>query len=138
MTTRIPESHKDLIESPIVSTLATITPEGRPHTTIIWRYFDGEVIRFITSRGLQKEKNMQAHPQISLMTLDPDNVGRYVEIRGVVEDISETGAIEALNKMTQYYTGQPAYYGHIVPAENEGTRTHVICRIRIEKVITHG
>jgi PPOX class probable F420-dependent enzyme len=136
MTFTIPESHKDLIEQPIVATLATITPNGKPHTAVIWRFFDGSHILFITSRHLQKAKNIQANPQVSLMVIDPQNPGRYLEIRGVVDEITEEGALHQLDKMTKFYTNKSSYYGDIVPAENKGTRTHIICKIKPIKVIT--
>jgi PPOX class probable F420-dependent enzyme len=138
MAVAIPESHKDLIEKPIVATLATITPSGRPHSTIIWRYYDGSRILFITSRGLQKEKNLQVNPHVSILIIDPDNSERYLEVRGIVDEITEDGALEQLDEITRFYTGKPTYYGHIVPAENKGTRTHVICKIRPTKVYVRG
>jgi PPOX class probable F420-dependent enzyme len=134
----IPESHRDLLERPIVVTLATITPSGQPHLTAIWRYFDGTYIRFITSRGLQKEKNMRANPLVGVMTLDPQNSGRYLEIRGIVEEIIEEGAIEQLDQITHLYTGKPTYYGHIVPLSSKGQRTHVICKIKPTKVVVRS
>ncbi len=138
MSMTIPETHRDLAEQPIVSILATSLPNGQPHTTAIWRYYDGAHVLFITSRGLQKEKNMQAHPYVSIMTLDLQNPARYLEIRGVVEEITEEGAVAQLDRMTQFYTGKPAYYGHIVPAKNKGTRTHVICKIKPTKIYARG
>lgn len=138
MSVIMPESHQDLLDRPIVVTLATITPTGQPHLTAIWRYFDGTHIRFITSIGLQKEKNLRTNPLVSIMTIDPQNSGRYLEIRGVVEEISEQGAIEQLDQIAQFYTGKPTYYGHIVPLADKGKRTHVICKIKPTKVVTRG
>ena len=138
MTIIIPESHKDLIEKPIVVTLATMMPDGRPHTTAIWRLYDGRHILFITSRGLQKERNLQRNPNVSVMALDPGNPYRYLEIRGVVDEIIEEGAVAQLDEITRFYTEHPAYYGYVVPADRFGTRTHVICKIRPVKVITRG
>lgn len=138
MSVIIPESHRDLLERPIVVTLATITPAGQPHLTAIWRYFDGTHLRFITSIGLQKEKNLRANPLVSVMTLDPQNSGRYLEIRGIVEEITAEGAIEQLDQITQLYTGKPTYYGHIEPLEDKGQRTHVICKIKPTKVVARS
>jgi len=87
---------------------------------------------------LQKEKNIQANPDVSVMVLDPQNPYRYLEVRGVVGEIVEEGAIEQLDQIAHFYTGKPTYYGHIVPAERLGTRTHVICKIRPLKVVTRG
>ena len=125
----------DLVEQPIVATLATITPDGKPHTTVIWRFFDGSHFLFITSRHLQKAKNIEANPQVSLMVIDPQNSGRYLEVRGVVEEITETGALDQLDQMTNFYTKKSSYYGDIVPVENKGTRTHIVCKIKPMKVI---
>lgn len=138
MSVTIPDSHKDLLERPIVTILATLMPNGQPHSTVIWRYYDGSHIRFITSRGLQKEKNMVANPLVSLLTLDPHNPARYLEIRGIVDEITEAGAIEQLDQITQLYTGKPAYYGHIVPAKTKGRRTHVICKIKPTRIVVRG
>ena len=134
MSIPIPESHQDLVKQPIVATLATTTPDGKPHSTVIWRFFDGTHFLFITSRHLQKAKNIEANPHVSLMVIDPQNSGRYLEVRGVVDDIAEEGAIEQLDQMTQFYTKKSSYYGDIVPAENKGTRTHIICRIKPTKI----
>ncbi len=138
MTVSIPESHRDLLEGPVVVTLATIMSGDQPHTTAIWCDYDGTQVSFVTSRGVQKEKNLQRQPQVSLMALDMQNPYRYVEIRGVVESITEEGAMDKLNALTQLYTGKPSYYGHIVPAEDEGKSTHVICTITPTKVVIMG
>jgi hypothetical protein len=72
------------------------------------------------------------------LIIDPDNSERYLEVRGIVDEITEDGALEQLDEITRFYTGKPTYYGHIVPAENKGTRTHVICKIRPTKVYVRG
>ena len=138
MSTTIPDAYRDLIDGPVVATLATSFANGQPHTTAVWCSYDGDLISIVTSRGLQKEKNMRANPLVSLMLIDPQNPYRYLEVRGTTVEIAEAGAIEKLNEHTRIYTGKPTYYGHIVPAEDEGSRTHVICKIRPDKVITNG
>jgi hypothetical protein len=72
------------------------------------------------------------------MVIDPDDPERYLEIRGVVDEITEEGALEQLDDICRFYTGHPAYYGYMVPAERLGARTHVICRIRPTKVHTRN
>ena len=138
MSISIPKSHRDLIEGPLVVTLATVMPNGQPHTTAIWCRYDGTHILFSTSQGAQKEKNMRQNPLISLMALDLQNPHRYLEIRGTVEEMFTEGALEELNRITHLNTGQPTYYGHVVPAEEEGKRVHIISKIRPTKVVTRG
>jgi PPOX class probable F420-dependent enzyme len=134
----VPTSHLDLIEGPLVVTLATAFPDGQPQMTAVWCSYDGTHVAVVTSRGLQKEKNMQLNPRVSILALDPENPYRYLEIRGTVDEITEIGAIDKLDEHTRLYTGNPTYYGHIVAAEELGSRAHVVCRIRPSKVITNG
>jgi hypothetical protein len=51
------------------------------------------------------------------MALDLQNPYRYLEVRGTVEEITEAGALEKLNTLTQLYTGKPTYDGYVVPAK---------------------
>ncbi len=138
MSVVIPETHRDLIEKPIVATLATVIPGGQPHTTSIWRKFDGTHVLFTTGQGTQKVKNLEQNPQVSLMNRDPENPYRYLEIRGTVEEISQEEAIEQLDELTKIYTGKPTYYGHIVPAENATKTVHLLCKIKPTKVVAWG
>jgi hypothetical protein len=60
---------------------------------------------------------MQTNRPVSIMALDLQNPYRYLEVRWTVEEITEAGALEKLNALTQLYTGKPTYYGHVVPAK---------------------
>jgi PPOX class probable F420-dependent enzyme len=84
MTTHIPDSHRDLLESN-VATLATIGPDGRPQLSAVWFLAadDGISISLNTSR--QKTKNLTARPPCCLFILDLAVPQRYLEIRGDAE-----------------------------------------------------
>ena len=41
----IPETHRDLLEKPIVVTLGTVAPDGQPFAAVVWRRWDGEFVR---------------------------------------------------------------------------------------------
>lgn len=138
MSASIPETHLDLVEKPLVASLATVMPDGQPQTTLIWFEFDGAKVLFTTGRGTQKEKNILLDPRISLLARDPDNPYRYLEIRGTVESIHEAGAMAQLNRLAQRYTGQPTYYGHVVPAEDEGKTVHLLCQVKPTRVVAVG
>ncbi len=101
----IPETHKDLVERPVIAVLATINPDGSPQASPVWfDYVDGYV-RVNSARGRQKDKNMRARPWVSLVIVDPDNPYRYLEIRGRVVRIMEEGAREHIDALARRYTG---------------------------------
>jgi PPOX class probable F420-dependent enzyme len=81
MTSRIPGSHRDLLEAP-VATLATIGPDGRPQLSAVWFLAENDVVRISLNTSRQKTRNLQANPGANLFILDTANPARYLEIRG--------------------------------------------------------
>ncbi len=127
----IPASHRDLIECPPVAALTTVAPDGYPQTTVVWCDFDGEYVRVSTIRGFAKERNMRRNPRVTLLCYDPSRPLRYLEVRGMVVEMTETGAVELLDHLASNYAGRPTrYYGGAIPAGFAKTEVPVLCRIR--------
>jgi PPOX class probable F420-dependent enzyme len=132
----VPASHLDLVECPAVAALTTVMPDGSPQTSVVWCDFDGECVRVNTMRGFQKERNMRRNPLVTLLCYDPRDDGRYLEVRGAVESMTENGAIEHLDALTSRYAGRPMrYFGECVPAGLAETETPVLCRVRPTHVV---
>ena len=129
----LPESHLDLVSRPIHGVLTTLLPDGQPQSSLVWVDYDGECLRVNTTRQRQKGRNMQANPKVSLLVVNPDDVGRWIEVRGTV-DISEAGALEHLDELTRQYTRHEHYYGGIYPVEQQARETRIICRIKPRKI----
>jgi len=129
----IPDSHRDLLERPINATLVTVMPNGQPQATVVWCGRDGPYVMLSTMRGFQKERNMRARPQVSLVIVDPDDSGRWIEVRGTVE-LTEAGALADLDALTFLYTGLPHYFGDVVPAETAATEIPITCRVMPTRV----
>lgn len=133
MSLPIPESHVDLIVRPIHGVFTTLMPDGQPQSSLVWCDFDGECACVNTSRERQKGKNVLLNPKVSLLVVDPENTGRYIEIRGDAEVI-EDGAIEHLDHVTRMYTPHPRFYGYVHPLEQRDKETRIICRIHATKL----
>jgi PPOX class probable F420-dependent enzyme len=133
MNTSLPESHLDLLARPIHGVLTTMMPDGQPQSSLVWCDYDGECVRVNTSRERQKGRNMQVNPKVSLLVVDPENTGRFLQIRGEVE-LLETGAREHLDEITRQYTRYPQYYGYVFPLEKRECETRIICRIHARKI----
>ena len=136
--TRIPVSHRDLAECPRVAALTTVMPDGSPQTSVVWCDLDpdGEHVRVNTMRGFLKERNMRRDPRVTLLCYDPADDGRYLEVRGTVEEMTEDGALAHLDALTSKYAGRPMrYFGECVPAALAATEIPVLCRIRPTYVV---
>jgi PPOX class probable F420-dependent enzyme len=129
MKTEIPNSHLDLINGPRVAALTTIMPDGQPQTTVVWCNFDGTHVLVNTMRGFQKERNMRANPKVTLLCYDPRQPLRYLEVRGRAVEMTEEGAMEHLDGLSELYIGRKPYFGECVPAELKEKEIPVLCRI---------
>jgi PPOX class probable F420-dependent enzyme len=132
----IPEEFLDLANGPRVAALTTVMPDGGPQTTVVWCDFDGEHIHVNTMRGFRKEKNMRANPRVTLLCYDPRQPLRYLEVRGKVVEMTEEGAEEHLDGLSERYIGKKPYFGECVPAELKETEVPVLCRILPTRVTT--
>ena len=135
MRQQIPADFFNLVDGPPVAALTTLMPDGRPQTTVVWCDFDGACVRVNTMRGFRKERNMRADPRVTLLCYDPQEPRRYLDIRGMVIEMTEKGALAHLDALSERYTGASPYFGACVPAELQATETPVLCRIRPSRVI---
>jgi PPOX class probable F420-dependent enzyme len=133
MNTPIPISHVDLLTRPIPGVLTTMMPDGQPQSSLVWCDFDGEYARVHTSRERQKGKNMKCNPRVSLLIVDSENTGRFIQIRGDAE-LTEEGALDGLDEITRQYTDHPCYYGYVFPLEKKDRETRIICRIHADHI----
>ncbi len=136
----IPASHTDLAQCPRVAALTTVTRDGSPQTSVVWcdleGDLDGQRVRVNTMRGFAKERNMRRRPRVTLLCYDPRRPLRYLEIRGVVVGLDDTGAREHLDAIASAYAGRRVrYFGDVVPAHYAQTEVPVLCRIRPRHVV---
>ena len=136
MNAQIPESFLDLVNGPRLAALTTLMPDGQPQTTAVWCNYDGRHVLVNTMRGFRKEKNMRRNPKVTLLCYDPRQPLRALEVRGVVVEMTEMGALEHLDSLSLLYTGKAPYFGTCVPAHYKETETPVICKILPLHVVT--
>ena len=92
--TSIPDGYDDLLERPIVGTLATVRRDGGPTASPMWFQWDGEFLRFTHTTKRRKLKDLAVEPRLAFTIIDPENPYRYLEVRGEVDHVDEdpTGA----------------------------------------------
>jgi PPOX class probable F420-dependent enzyme len=128
----IPEKYLDLFTKKAFASLATLMPDGRPQVTPVWCDYDGSSVIVNSARGRRKDLNMRAEPRVSLAIIDPENPYRYLEVRGKVTEITESGADAHINKMAKKYLGVDQY-----PYRQPG-EVRVLYKIKPEQVSSMG
>jgi PPOX class probable F420-dependent enzyme len=104
-TSVIPASHADLLVQPAPSHLATIGPEGAPHSTPVWFGWDGEFLRFSQTTDRQKYRNLQREPRVSNALVDVCDSSVSGE-SGVLERIEPDPDKIFINSMAKKLLGE--------------------------------
>lgn len=138
MSVQVPEAFHDLLQDPVVVILTTVSPTGKPYSAAVWRRWDGEHIRLVTDKDTRKYKNMAANPQVTVMTLDPRNPYRYLELGGEVVGFEAEGSLDELDGLTMAYMGKAHYYGDVEPAADVAQYDGVTVKIKPTRVVTFG
>ena len=132
MAQPIPEKYADLFEKQAFGNLGTLMPDGSPQVTPVWVDYDGKYVRINSAKGRVKDKNIRRDPRVSISLQDPANPYRYLEIRGKVVEVTESGADDHINKLSQKYLGNPVY-----PYRQPG-EVRVTYKIEPQKVSSMG
>jgi PPOX class probable F420-dependent enzyme len=102
----LPASHADLLERPLFAHLATVAPDGAPHSSVMWFAWDGEVLRFTHTSTRQKFKNLQHEPRVAVSIHDPEDPYRSLEVRGTVVETVPDDEVASFYKSLQGRYGQ--------------------------------
>lgn len=106
----IPTAFDDLLsEKKAFAHLATIMKDGSPQVTPVWFDYNAGKIRVNTAKGRVKARNMAEGARVALSILDPDNPYRYLQIRGVVSNVTEEGGDAHIDSLAKKYLGKDQY-----------------------------
>ena len=103
MSAQIPADFVELFEKPITVVLATKMADGSMQLNPVWCGFDGEHILVNSAKGRVKDRNMTARPQVTVLALNPENPYHWCEVRGEVVEVTEEGAEELIDDLSEQY-----------------------------------
>jgi PPOX class probable F420-dependent enzyme len=102
-----PDVRRVLDGTPIAH-LATVLPDGGPHTVPLWVDTRGDQVVFLTGPGSRKARNLRRDPRIALSIAPVENPLTPVVVRGrVVEWLDGDAAWEIIDRISTKYTGAP-------------------------------
>jgi PPOX class probable F420-dependent enzyme len=83
--------------------------DGTPQLTPVWFNTDDEYILINSAQGRVKDKNMRSRPQVALVIHNPKNPYRYIQVRGVIAEISGEGGRQHIDDLALKYTGKAGF-----------------------------
>lgn len=101
----IPDTHADLVswDTKSFAHVATIGPDGQPHSSPVWFEWDGVHLIFTIDEKSQRAKNLRRNPKVAISIIDPEDSYRYVELRGGAKSIETDPELVFLTRMSDKY-----------------------------------
>lgn len=124
----LPQNFRDIIKQKAFCHIATLLPDGSPHTTMTWVDTDNTYVLINSVQTHQKVRNMQRDPRVALNVANPTNPSEVVSLRGYVAEITTEGAVEHLEALSQKYMGKSYSFG-------KPGQVRVIIKIAVEKFL---
>jgi PPOX class probable F420-dependent enzyme len=96
------------VESNSIAHLATVLPDGSPHSIPLWVAALDDRIIFLTGPDSQKARNLRRDPRVALSLAPVDNPYEPVIVRGrVVGWIDGDAGWALVDRIALKYIGQP-------------------------------
>ena len=104
----IPEDVRPLLEGRNFAHLATLLPDGSPHSVALWIGVEGDRVVFFTQPTSRKARNLDRDPRLAISVVDRENPYRTGWLRGrVVEKRTGEAALGTIDALAERYTGAP-------------------------------
>ena len=88
--------------------VATVLPDGAPHSVAVWAIYEAGRIAFFTQPSSRKARNLARDPRVALSVVDFENPYRTLRVRGrVVETVEGDAALAIIDRISQHYVGAP-------------------------------
>lgn len=104
----LPENVRALIDAPNIAHVATVLPDGAPHSVPVWIGSVGDRLAFLTSPNSRKARNLAREPRVAISITDRENPHTMAQIRGrVTERLEGDAAWMIIDRLSHKYIGQP-------------------------------
>ncbi|WP_028067930.1 TIGR03618 family F420-dependent PPOX class oxidoreductase [Solirubrobacter soli] len=104
----LPEEVRDLLAGANIAHIATLLPDGSPHSVAVWAGVHGPHAYFFTQDRSRKARNLARDPRLAISLVDSSNPYRTGWLRGrVVETVKGEEALVLIDELSMKYVGMP-------------------------------
>jgi PPOX class probable F420-dependent enzyme len=125
---KLTEKARDLIQRPVLATLATVSADGSPQATPLWIDLDGDDLVVNTAQGRAKARNVGRDQRVAVTVVDPEDPYNVVALRGTVTEATTEGADDVIDRLAHKYLDVDTY-----PMRQPG-EVRVTIRIRTDHI----
>jgi PPOX class probable F420-dependent enzyme len=103
----IPRELADFLTRPNPAVIATVAPDGAPHTAATWYLWENGRVLVNMDEGRRRLQHLRHNPRVSITALGQDEWYRQVTLLGRVASIDPDPALQDIDRLSVHYTGNP-------------------------------
>jgi PPOX class probable F420-dependent enzyme len=103
----LPPEVDELLRRPNPAVVASVRPDGSPHSVATWYLWDGERILLNMDESRARLSFLRHEPRVSLTVLDGESWYSQVNLDGRVAELVDDGRLEDIDRLALHYTGRP-------------------------------
>lgn len=104
----LPDVVRGLLEQPSLAHVATLMPDGAPHSVPVWIGIEEGRPAFLTSPSSRKARNLNRDPRVSISMTAAEVPTTMAQLRGQVDTpIDGVKAWQIIDRLSYKYLGVP-------------------------------
>ncbi len=103
----LPPELDEFLSQPNPSVIATLRPDGSPHTAATWYLWENGRVLVNMDVGRKRLEYLRKDPRVSITVLGQDDWYHHVTLRGTVVSLETDPDCAAIDRLSRHYTGQP-------------------------------
>jgi PPOX class probable F420-dependent enzyme len=103
----LPPEIDEFLRRPNPAVVASLRPDGSPHSVATWYLWDGEQALLNMDESRLRLGFMRRDPRVALTALGDDEWYRHASLLGRVTEIREDESLADIDRLARHYTGSP-------------------------------
>jgi PPOX class probable F420-dependent enzyme len=103
----IPADVETLLARPNYAVMATVRPDGAPHSAVTWYDWEGGRVLLTLDGGRVRLRHLRENAGVSLTVVDGCDFLRHVTVSGHATEIAPDDGLVVADRLAQRYFGVP-------------------------------
>jgi PPOX class probable F420-dependent enzyme len=103
----LPPEADEFLRRPNPAVVASLRPDGSPHTVATWYLWDGARVLLNMDESRLRLRFMRRDPRVALTVLDEGSWYRHVSLLGRAVEIVEDDGLADIDRLSLHYSGEP-------------------------------
>lgn len=103
----LPPELDGFLSQPNPSVIATVRPDGSPHTVATWYLWENGRVLVNMDESRARVQHIRNDPRVSITVLGAEDWYRHVSLLGRVVAIEPDPQLEVIDRISRHYSGEP-------------------------------